>query len=725
MMRRNDGSPRPSRPHASPDPIALEVLRSRLEAVGAEVDAAILRSAVSPVITESKDYSCAILDGDGGLISGAGTVAYHFGAAGHAVRSTLARHGDSIAPGDVFLANDPHQGGGLHPQDVVVMRPIFVGRQCIAWAATSAHMMDMGGMVPGSFAPHATECYQEAIRFPPVRLFRAGAEQTDVWQIFKNNIRLPELIEMDLRSLVAGTHVAEAQLCEVVESMGVEAFRAGIGAIRDLTEQELRRRIRQLEEGVYRATSWTEHESELFTVPCRLTIAGDRLCFDFTGASPQTSHFFNSKPHIIASELVTQLAWLLGQDLPFTQGLFAPVELVCPEGTVVNARPPAPIAAAHMHVALNAAEVAMQCVRLALAVSPGAPATELLTGWGTGSGLGLSTWSCVGFDGTQDAFIVLEGNCVGGPPAAASDGVDIGGGVGPPGGLDLTDVEMHESMYPILVTRKGPRPGVNGAGRTRAGAGMRMAIRPHGTDRLVGTMLGMRRWLPLEGFAGGMPGARTEFVVRRGDGRIEELGTSTTGVVVGIEDEFEFRCASSGGFGDPLERDATAVAEDARAGRITGADAAEVYGVILDGRGMVDAGATSRRRSELRRDRLARAFPARRPLRGEDVAGELADAGGSGSTAGGRSLPLFPGVVQRGRVALTEEGGCPLAIAPAHWTDGCPTLERKLADGGPGVVLRSYLDPETGRALYVEAVPAGEPRSFESAPRRWTESAEG
>ena len=150
----------------------------------------------------------------------------------------------------------------------MVQRPIYVGEELVAWAAMSAHMMDMGGSVAGSFAPAATDCFQEALRVPPVRLFRQGVEQSDVWAIFRTNVRLPELIEMDLRSLVAGCHVAAEKVVSVVESMGIDAFVESMQAIRDLTEAEFRRRITLIEDGVYRATSATEWDDEFYTIPC-------------------------------------------------------------------------------------------------------------------------------------------------------------------------------------------------------------------------------------------------------------------------------------------------------------------------------------------------------------------------------------------------------------------------------------------------------------------------
>ncbi len=696
------------------DPITLEVLRSRLESIGEEAGAALERTAISPVVTESKDYSCTLLDADGRLVVGTGMILFHFGAAAHAVSSTIERHRDSIRPGDVFIANDPHDGGGLHPQDVMVQRPIFLpdGR-LVAWVVMSAHMMDMGGMVPGSFAPAATECYQEALRLPPTRLFRAGEEVAEVWALIRANIRLADLVEMDLRSLVAGCHVAQEKVSELVDATGADAFAEQLRAIRDLTETEMRRRIEALPDGRYSARSWTEWDDELYVVPCTLTVAGDELVFDYEGASPQTNHFFNSKPYIIESEMVAQLAALVARDLPYNDGIFAPITLRCPPGTIVSSTPPAPIAAAHMDVALNASEVALQCVRLAIGASGDAWGRRHLTGWGAASALGLHTWAGTGIDGRPDAFIMLDGNWVGSMAGAERDGLPLAGSiVGHDGGGSFTDVEILESWYPILVTGKGPRPGPDGAGTFRAGGGNRMGFRPHGSERLTGAMLGMRRWLPLEGLAGGAPGATTEFTIRRNDGTTERIATHASGVSLEAGETFEFSCASGGGFGDPLDREPASVARDVRRRSLGAEDAARTYGVILDVLGAVEATRTRQARDELRRARLARAVAPVSAVSAADAAAVQDD----------EVWPLYPGVVQRGRVAFAEASGAPLALAPAHWTDGCAVLEQRRPGDGPSVVVRSWLDPQTGAALHTEVVPDGGSRNISVLPDRWVKA---
>jgi N-methylhydantoinase B len=237
-----------------------------------------------------------------------------------------------------------------------------------------------------------------------------------------------------------------------------------------------------------------------------------------------------------------------------------------------------------------------------------------------------------------------------------------------------------------------------------------MAFTPHGTSQLTGAMLGMRRWLPLEGAAGGFPGAMTQFVVRRGSGEESEVPTHAAGIVLEEGDVFEFHCASGGGYGDPLDRPLDDVARDVASGRYSAEEARAVYGAVLGADGQPSVGASEQARDEIRRARLARAHPAAKPVGPPAPTPTMADAS-----------PLSPGVVQVGYLAVAEATGAVLAVAPDHWTDGCPVLVDRLSSSGPGVEVRAYLDPNSGRSLYVEAVPAGSARSFEVSPRRWTE----
>lgn len=691
------------------DPITLEVFRNRLAAVAEEGATTVERTACSPVIAESHDNACTLLEANGNLIIGGGAVAHNYGACDHAVKSTLTKHAGTIVSGDVFIANDPHNGGGLHAQDVIVQQPIFIGDRLVAWVANSGHMMDMGGMAFGSWAPAATDCYQEALRFPPIRLFRAGVEQEEVWAILRTNIRASGLVEMDLRSLVAGCQVAHDKIVGIVSEMGPDRFIAAVDALQALTEREMRRRISLLEDGVYTVKTWTEWNDEIFPVPCALTIDGDRMLFDFEGAAPQSTHFFNSKPHIIAAILVSDITDTLAYDLPLSAGMFVPIEIRCPPGTVVNSEPPAPVASAHFDIALNASMAAQQCVMMAIAATGhNAPGRHLLSGPLSPSSMGLHTWSYTTPYGTPDGWLMIDGAMVGGSAGHDRDGYDLFSFmVARKAIVESIDIEMLEQRFPVLVTRKQPRSGAAGAGKYRSGAGCQMLYKPHGASSLSGVMLGMRERVPLSGLAGGFPGANTSFHIHRDGKETEIVSGHENNLMVFPDDVFELRLGSGGGYGDPIDRDPPSVARDIRLDRITADEAAAIYGVILLPGGAVDESGTQERRASLLRERLSAASP---PACSIDAAVP---------TEPGQ--PLYVGIQQHGNLAVATASGAILARAPAHWTDGCPVLNIAL---GRQAEAFAYLDPLTGRTLLVDVVPKGESRATTSLPKRWTHAGE-
>lgn len=688
------------------DPIGLQVLRSRLQAVAEEGAITIERTAISPVISESRDYSCTLLEANGDLIVAGGAISHHFGICGHAVRAVLATHGETIADGDVFFCNDPHNGGGLHAQDVVIMLPVFVDGELVTWVANSGHMLDMGGMVFGSWSPDATDCYQEALRLPPVRLFRQGAEQTDVWQIIRTNVRVPDIVEMDLRGLVAGCEVARDKLAGIAAGMGRQRLLDGIGELRDRAEQEMRRRVAQLADGVYRYTAWVEWYDELHEIPCEMTVDGDTLHFDFTGAPAQTTHFFNTKPHIITAQIVGDGSDVLTPDIPLSQGMFNPVTVYCPPNSIVNSNPPAPIASAHIDVSLTASMAAHQCLMLAIAAGESEVA-RLLTGPVAPSAMAIQTWAYTTPQGFPDGWMMLDGAMAGAAAAYDRDGTDLCNFmVARKPILEAIDVEMLEAWYPVLVDFKRIRPGAFGAGRYRGGAGCNMRFQPYGTGAVVGQLLAVREHLPLNGSGGGRPGSVSEFVLRTAAGEEKPLPGKSGAVVVSEGESIEFRIGSAGGHGDPLLRDPAAVARDVRLTRLTEREALAAYGVVIAG-GEADEEATARARESQLAKRLSAARPAAAPRDAPAREGDRESA----------ARLLYPGVECRGSTAFARVSGAVLAHAPDPWTAGCPVLETPLHGS---LVERSYLDPRTGHLLMVEAVPAGAECSMLSNPRHWS-----
>ncbi len=698
------------------DPIRLELVRARLEAAAEEGALAIEQTAVSPVVAEGKDFSTNIFTAGGKVLVGGGKVEAKWASARNAVREVMERHGATVAPGDVFAANDPHHGGGNHPQDIEIVQPVYVDAVLIGWIAASAHLIDVGGMAFGSWAPDATECYQEALRFPPVRLLREGVEQTDVWSMILNNVRLPSLVEMDIRGLVAGCAVTGTKLADIVTSMGVDEYERTVEHLCQVTEKILRERIAAVEPGEYSMTGWVEWGAERIELPCRLTVEGDRLHFDFSGAPPQVPHFINSKAYIVHGEIVADVRSQLGQDLPFCDGIFQPVSVTCPKGSVLDSTEPGPVGSAHLDVAMCATVLAIQCLQSALAATPAHRVAQLFNGPAGVISLATHSWSYTNPDGTIDGLVVNESWQAGSSAGVDRDGSDLFPLlVGTQNVLDFVDVEVFEAWYPIEIVEKRCAPGPYGAGRYRAGAGCQLAYRVTAEEGAVGAMLAMRDGIPMSGVAGGDPGAPTEFRIVHADGTTTPLAAHQQGVRMGPDDVFVMRAGSGGGWGDPLERGLDAIAHDVRSGRITPAEAACQYGAIVGAAGEVDEEGSSRLRARTRRDRLAAAVPPERPRGGQRLDASTCDD----------ARPLYHGIVQVGASAVAAASGAVLAESPAHWTDGCPVLEEHHASPeGAGWITRRYLDPLSGACLHAEAVPVGARRSLGTFPRRWLTASE-
>ncbi|MDI9977247.1 hydantoinase B/oxoprolinase family protein [Rhodococcus sp. IEGM 1307] len=683
------------------DNIAVEVLRHQFEAFCGEGAATIKRTAVSPLVVEGGDYSCTLLDAKGNLVTGGGHIAYHFYAATNAIAGVFIEHGDDIQDGDVFLANDPHRGGGLHAQDIFVMKPVFARKVLVGWFANSSHLVDVGGMQPGSFAPEATDCFQEAIRLPAVKIMRAGVDQRDLWNILLNNVRMAHLVEMDIRGLMAGVDVGAAKLRELAERIGPDALQNGFDELNRRTEEAVRAEIALLEDGVYRSTSWTEWNEEKFRVPCTTTVDGDSIRFDFSGAAPQTQHFFNTKEYIVKGKIGVELQRLIGQDLPLNQGYYDAIAVYCPVGSMLNCTHPAPVGAAHLAASHDASEAALRTFHQAVAASPDSVSRPFLSSSQTMSGNCVVTFSGRGLSGATDSWIMIDGTALGSPAGNDRDGTDFNFYlVGRQAAIQTNDVEVTESWYPLRFNYRRRSCDASGAGQFRGGRGVDFEFTVDGSPLLTGNSIGGHGQIPMPGSAGADPGRPNAIELRDPDGGSTPIGVLAQGFTLPEGHSYAIRAAGGGGWGDPLDRDVAAVLADFEDGLITAEDASDVYGVdVSDG--------TTTSRSELLQQRLERADPALI----EPVQVEVSETDSS------RALPIASGVEQRGGFAVSVRSGAVLAQAPGHWTDGCPVLVEQLAGG---VETRRYLDPGTGHVLHTEVAVTGEPRTFESSPARWS-----
>jgi N-methylhydantoinase B len=319
-------------------------------------------------------------------------------------------------------------------------------------------------------------------------------------------------------------------------------------------------------------------------------------------------------------------------------------------------------------------------------------------------GWAMMTWSFERDGQTPASFIHTDGVFGGSPAGDDRDGIDLSTAlVGTQSSFELSDVEILEAAYPILIEERNTARGDHGLGAFRSGSASHEILRPHGVERLTGTMISTCGSVPNPGMAGGGPGTRSRLRLLRPDGGSEEVPLQAMGVPLAEGDRFELQGPTGGGFGDPLWRPAELVANDVRRGRISAEEAERFYAVDCG-----DPARTERLRSDRRTDRLAKATPPARP-------------GPAGKPPPADAVPLFPGVVQAGSLAIAEASGAVLAEAPYPWTDGCCTLdEENVGANGYVVRMRSYLDPVSGRRLHHEILQPDGTSLFECSPDRWT-----
>ncbi|OZF42605.1 hydantoinase B/oxoprolinase family protein [Rhodococcus sp. 14-2470-1a] len=608
------------------DPVTLEVVRMRLDSIVEEMSIAMIRSSGSPVITEAGDFNTALFTPDGRIFGYSDYVQIHIGSGSIAVRKLIETINlDELHPGDAFISSDPHTAGSSHPPDTTVISPIFYKGELIAWAQSQAHLVDVGGMAPGGFAPAATDCYSEGLRIPPgVQVFDQGKPVESTKRLLLNNVRLPVLYWNDVRSLAASNNTGGARLVEAVEEFGLETFRNYSELSFRLSEQVVRERIRLLPDGVWEAEEWVEHnghEDGLYRVHCKMTKADSDITFDFTESSDQTGGFVNcsygAAMGFVASVVVPTLAW----DVPFNEGVVAAFEVRTRKGSIVDPVPPAPISNGHLTTGARVGRVVMKLLNELCRESTDEQLQQRTQGvwaesWTGGISAGLTD------EGDYTVMFNMDGGGMGTGAQPDGDGLDCGGMIPQVNNL-LPDVEMNEMFYPVLYLWKRLSLQSAGHGRTRGGLGLEFAWKPHGAQSLVQTVFSPSGQVPADGFGGGLPGggsgqqiwrnATAAALLEEGEtpseqliqaDELQQLAGNDTGLTIAARDVFVQWCAGGGGYGDPLLRSAVTVADDVRDAYITAATAELVYGVVLDDRNHVDEAETEELRGRLREARL-------------------------------------------------------------------------------------------------------------------------
>jgi N-methylhydantoinase B len=582
---------------SSLDPITLEVLTQALIATVREMRATVCRTASSVAIYDAKDFSCGLFAPDSQVVAQSEDIGSHVVPMPWSVRSAMEKMGATLVPGDVILANDPY-AGGTHLNDVTIIYPMFRDGRLIFFPAVRAHWADVGGMVPGSMSGKATEIYQEGIRIPPLKILEGGRINQGALDLLLANMRVPEERLGDFQAGLSACRVAEKRIHEICARYGVDTLLEAVRLDLDRAEARMRASIAAVPDG----TSYYEDYLETFMggvfepllLPLELTVSGDRMIADFTGASPQVPFPVNSTAAVSAAGVLITVKSVFDPQAPLNQGSFRPIEVITPPGTIVNVQRPAP---AGSHGEIRKRVIATMVGALAQLV-PDKVAGDLCR---------TSFHNLIGgFDQRAGReWVHYEWSAGGNGAFAEDDGPSAMATIDWGDLVTVQSTEVMETRMPLRVESSRLATDSGGAGRTRGGLSMQRALRVLAPGARY-SLLSDGAVVPAFGVLGGLPGAPVGSWIDR-DGAVE--GFDTPGKVAGHPVEegsiVMVRSAGGGGYGDPLDRDAERVAHDVREGYVSPRAARELYGLVLDNGGRVDMAATAALREHLRAARMS------------------------------------------------------------------------------------------------------------------------
>jgi N-methylhydantoinase B len=495
------------------DPIRLEVFKHLFAAIPEEMGAVLRKSSYSPNIKERRDFSCALFDAHGQMIAQAAHIPVHLGSMPLSVAEAIHSFQGQLAPGDIIALNDPYRGG-THLPDITLVSPVHLpsasqtksAPELIGFVASRAHHADIGGIAPGSM-PLAREIHQEGLIIPPIKLVAREEINQAAWNLILANVRTPEERAGDLHAQLAANQRGVERLLELVARYGLSEVQHYMAQLFEYTERLTRNLIRDLPDGTYTFSDQLDNDGfndQPIPIRVTITITGDEARVDFAGTAPQQTGNVNAVFAITLSAVYYVFRCLLGMDVPNNSGCLAPIQVIAPVGSLVNARPPAAVAGGNVETSQRIVDVLLGA--LAQACPDRIPAASQ----GTMNNLTIGGWD----PERQRAFTYYE---------------TIGGGIGArpnangPSALHShmtntlnTPVEALEFAYPLRVLRYEIRRDSGGSGRYRGGDGIRRDVQV--LVPAQASLLSERRRFPPYGLAGGQPGACGENrLIRNGE----------------------------------------------------------------------------------------------------------------------------------------------------------------------------------------------------------------
>ncbi|SDC31857.1 hydantoinase B/oxoprolinase family protein [Belnapia rosea] len=568
------------------DPIEFELFKNAIFSIADEMALTVHRTTYSAVLKDNMDYSTAFCDAEGRLVAQGLTLPSHLGSIPEALAAVIRRYGEDMQEGDIFVLNDPFEGG-MHLPDIFLFQPIFVAGERVAIAATICHHTDVGGRVPGSNASDSTEIYQEGLRIPPLKLYERGRPNPTLHMMIERNVRVPVKVFGDLRAQLAACTIAERAFKELVARYGRETTRLYMDELLDYAERLTRAALLDLPDGEWRFEDHIDDDGVEVGKPIPLRVRvekrGDRMVVDWTGTSPQVKGAINNTFSFTRSAAYCGIRSILPANIPNNEGYFRAIEVIAPPGTVAHGVLPAACAAR----GLTGFRM-VDCLFGALAQM----LPERVGAAGDGGNIGVSIG---GYTPERAPFIYVDFTCSawGGRPFA--DGCD--GNSHMFANMASPSIEVTEAEQPIQITRYEFIPDTMGAGQYRGGAPFCREYRFLEAEGVLQVRADRRAFLPF-GLQGGGAGAPSMNWLTR-EGKTEALPSKFC-ITLRHGDLFRLEVPGGGGWGDPLARDPQLVLRDARNGLVSLHAARHDYGVVMTPGWVVDTAATEALRAECR-----------------------------------------------------------------------------------------------------------------------------
>jgi len=554
------------------DKVLASIIGNGLKAITDEMSLTMEKTTRSPILCEAKDFVTGLYDAEGRMLEQTENLPILSFSLGPVCRHIAERFRGEVYPGDVFFHNDVFSFGNQN-NDVAAFKPIFFEDQLVAWSAAKGHQADIGGAVRGGYNPNATEVWQEALRIPAVKVIERGELRRDVWDLIFANIRL-DIVEDDMRAEIGACTVGERRFQAMLEKYGRERFEVHRGYLFEASRKMMQAEIRSIPNGVYEGEATVYYDGKnpgsTYQIRVRITVEDEHITFDYSDTDAQTNGFVNGTYTSSASATILTFLQMVNPDIPHNDGMIQPIDIIIPEGTILNAAYPAATTFGN-HLCPPNADAIIRALHQVIPHRVGAGWNQLLCSLSTGHHPRRDdTYVDILFMGLKGGSGAMDG----------VDGYDHIGMIDASGGLLDQDYEMFEHMTPHHLVRHEYLTDSAGAGRNRGGLGVETLYRVGSDDTQIVTF-GDGDVEPAFGLFGGKQGTLNKIELQRPDGEVIHPTSKdlVTGVPAGTI--YVQHAGGGGGFGGPFERPAEKVAAEVRDGIISVGSARDDYGVAV------------------------------------------------------------------------------------------------------------------------------------------------